>query len=147
MERNTQDKQGRTPRWHPLSMIPFFLKLSADMLDSSKEQILNMALAKKKPHVLSDNEIERSLKLYTEMNEDIWVFLEQCERWLKMSITKKQKEEILKIKKITLERERINKDLLKIVKELEPHTINKMMAMDPKELALKMLSGQIPSPF
>ncbi|MDP6527968.1 MAG: hypothetical protein QF858_03805 [Candidatus Pacebacteria bacterium] len=137
----------KQPIWHPPAMIPIYLKLSLGILGSSKEQLINLKAVKGKAHILSDNEINRCLKLYTEMNEDAWVFLEQCNRWLKLSLTDKQKKQVLEIKAATIENEAVNNEILTLVKEYQPQTINKIMEMDPAELALKVLSGEIDSPL
>lgn len=137
----------KQPIWHPPAMIPTYLKLSLGMLDSSKEQLVNLKAVKGKAHILSDNEINRCLKLYTEMNEDAWVFLEQCDRWLKLSITPEQKKQVLEIRATTIENEAVNNKILALVKQYQPQTINKILEMDPAELVLKVLSGEIDSPF
>jgi len=137
----------RTPNWQPPAMIPFFLNLSQEMLDSSKDQLINMKEAKGKPYLLSDNEIERSLKLYGEMNEDTSLFLEQCKRWLKLPLTASQRKEVFKIEAITKERHDVNQQILFLVRQYQTHTINKIMEMDPSELALDVLLGKIESPF
>ena len=107
----------RKPNWQPPAMIPFFVNLSQEMLDSSKDQLINMKEVKGKPYLLSDNEIERCLKLYREMNEDIPVFLEQCKRWLQLSITISQRKQVLKIEAITKERHDVNEQILSLVKK------------------------------
>jgi hypothetical protein len=117
------------------------------MLDSSKEQLINMKGIKGKPYLLSDNEIERCLKLYGEMNEDTPVFLEQCKKWLNLPLTFSQRTQVLKIEAITKERHDINKQILSLVKQYQPQTINKIMEMDPAELAFDVLSGKIESSF
>jgi hypothetical protein len=137
----------KQPTWHPPSMIPTYLKLSLEMLDSSKEQLINLKAVKGKAYMLSDSEINRCLKLYTEMNEDVWVFLEQCNRWLKLPLTTEQKKQVLEIKASTKENEVVNNKILALVKQYQHQTINKIMEMDPAELALKVLSGEIDSPF
>ena len=137
----------RKPTWQPPVMIPFFLNLSQEMLDSSKEQLNNMKDVKGKPYLLSDNEIQRCLKLYGEMNEDTPVFLEQCKRWLQLPLMVSQRKEVLKIEAITRERHRINEEILSLVRRYQTHTINKIMEMDPAELALDVLSGKIESPL
>ena len=137
----------RTPNWQPPAMIPFFLNLSQEMLDSSKDQLINMKEVKGKPYLLSDNEVERCLKLYGEINEDILVFLEQCKRWLQLPITISQRKQILKIEAITKERHDVNEQILSLVKKYKTHTINKVMEMDPAELALDVLSGKLESSF
>ena len=137
----------KQPIWHPPAMIPIYLELSLGMLGSSKEQLVNLKAVKGKAHILSDNEINRCLKLYTEMNEDAWVFLEQCKRWLKLPLTAKQKKQVLEIEAITKENEVVNNKILALVKQYQPQTINKIMEMDPVELVFNMLTGKIDSPF
>ena len=137
----------KQPIWHLPSMIPTYLKISLEMLDSSKEQLINLKAVKGKAFILSDDEINRCLKLYTEMNEATWVFLEQCNRWLKLSLTAEQKKQVLEIEASTKENEVVNNEILALVKQYQHQTINKIMEMDPAELALKVLSGGIDSPF
>ena len=76
---------------------------------------------------MSDDEINRCLKLYKEMNEDAWVFLEQCKRWLKLSLTAEQKKQVLEIKAITKENEVVNNEILALVKKYQHQTINKII--------------------
>jgi len=137
----------KQPIWHPPSMIPVYLKISLGMLDSSKEQLINLKDVKGKAYLLSDDEINRCLKLYTEMNEDAWVFLEQCNRWLKLPLTAKQKKQVLEIQASTKENTVVNNEILVLVKQYQSQTINKIMEMDPAELALNLFSGNIDSPF
>ncbi len=137
----------KQPTWHPPSKIPFILQLSLDMLDSSREQLVNMEAIQGKPYLLSDREIKRCLKLYTEMNEDVWVFLEQCERWLKQNLSAEEKKQVLEIRTVTVERSSLNQKILALVEKYKHHTINKIMEMDPAELALDVLSGKIDSPL
>lgn len=67
----------KKPNFHPLSMLPTILMVSKGQLESSKEQLINMKAVEDKPYVLDDEIINRSLKLYSEQNEDVGVFLEQ----------------------------------------------------------------------
>ena len=137
----------KQPIWHPPSMIPIYLEVSQGMLDSSKEQLVNLKAVKGKAYVLSDKEINRCLKLYTEMNEDAWVFLEQCNRWLKLSLTAEQKKQVFAIEAITKESKIVNNEILTLVKQYQHQTINKILEMDPAELAFNVLTGKIDSPF
>ena len=137
----------KQPNWYPPSMIPTYLEISIEMLDSSKEQLVNLKAVKGKAYILSDDEINRCLKLYTAMNEDAWVFLEQCNRWLKLSLTAEQRKQVLRIKAINKENKIVNNEILALVKEYQHQTIDKIMEMDPAELALSVLLGKIDSPF
>ena len=54
---------------------------------------------------------------------------------------------MLEIEASTKENEVVNNEILALVKQYQHQTINKIMEMDPAELALKVLSGGIDSPF
>ena len=137
----------RQPIWQPLSMIPFFLNLSREMLESSQDQLVNMQAIQGKPYLLSNHEIDRCLKLYSEMNEDTWVYIEQCKRWFNFHLTVEQHQQVLKIEEMTKQRHEINDQILSLVEGYKDHTINKIMEMDPTELAIDVLLGKIDPPF
>ena len=81
------------------------------------------------------------------MNEDTPVFLEQCKRWLNLPLTTSQRKQVIKIEAITKKRHDVNEQILSLVKQYQTHTIDKIMEMDPAELALDVLSGKLESSF
>ena len=70
--------QKQQPTFHHISKALSILEITHGMLESSKDQLVNMENIKDKPYVLNDELINRSIKLYTSQNEDLDIFLQQC---------------------------------------------------------------------
>ncbi|WP_257148834.1 hypothetical protein [Bacillus thuringiensis] len=49
----------------------------------AKEQYINLLEARNKPHVLDDATIQRTIRVYTEQLEFVWIFKEQLSKWIK----------------------------------------------------------------
>ena len=82
--------QNQQPTFHPISKAFSFLEITDGMLKSSQEQLVNMENIKDKPHILNDELINRSVKLYKSQNEDLDIFLQQCSLWRKKELTEVQ---------------------------------------------------------
>ena len=82
-------------------MIPMIYDLSENMLESSQENLESFEEVQDNPHILDDDIVERSIKLYTEQNEDIAYFIGQCKQWQKETLTPKQKQKVMKYPELT----------------------------------------------
>lgn len=125
--------------FHPLSMLPTILMISEGQLESSKEQLINMKAIEGKPHVLDDEIINRSLKLYTEQNEIVDVFLEQCRRWRDQSPNSRQLAQIQQVEDCNKHLLEVNEQILYIVDRCKDHTINKTLEKSDAELSCDIL--------
>lgn len=114
-------------KFHPLSMLPTILMVSEGQLESSKEQLIGMKAVEDKPHVLNDEIINRSLKLYNEQYEIIDAFLEQCRRWKEQSPNKEQLAQIHRVENCNKELLDVNTKILSLVDRFKDHTINKIL--------------------
>lgn len=130
--------------FQPLTVIPTVLKITDDMLLAAKEQLANMQMAKEKPHILDDDIVERSLKLYKEQNEDSAFFLQQCSIWKQEKLTELQLTQVQEIESLTNLLIDINNQLIAIFEHCKDFTINKILAKDDLELAFDLLTGKTP---
>ena len=71
----------QTPQWHPISMLPTIATHIDGMLKAAQEQYETLLPAKVKPHVLDDYTVNRVKKVFTEQQNDLWLFEEQLARW------------------------------------------------------------------
>ena len=69
--------QNTLPNFQPISKALYLLELTRGNLESSKEQFKNMQEVKNKPHILDDEMIDRSIRLYTAQNEHNNITLRQ----------------------------------------------------------------------
>jgi len=133
----------RKPIWNGIDFLPLYSSMIDEMLEGNREQCQTFLEVREKPGVLDDHIVERALKLYTEQLEDHWVFPEQLGRWKKEDISDKQAEEIERLLKQCMELEKTAKDLIEIIKEIKPFTIDKIMEKDDAELGLDFLMGKL----
>ena len=138
--------QKQQPTFHPISKAPSFLEITHGMLESSKEQLVNMENIKDKPYVLNDELINRSIKLYTSQNEDLDIFLQQCAIWQDKELTELQLYQVITIKENVNSILKINNQILAIVDVCKDSTIDKVLAKDDLELAIDALSGKLTLP-
>ena len=138
--------QKNKPNFHHITKALTILEIIRGMLDSSKQQLENMQGAKDKPHMLDDEIVNRSIKLYTEQNKDSGIFLQQCAIWRKDNLTEVQLYQVQEIEKTTHELTKINNEILAIINYCKDYTIDKILAKDDVELAFDVLTGKIPLP-
>lgn len=130
------------PTFQPITMIPTLLKISNEMLLTSKAQLTNMKIAKDKPHILDDDIIDRSLNLYKHQNDDSAIFLQQCSIWKKEQLTELQLAQVQEIENCTHLLIDVNDQLIDICEHCKEYTINKILEKDDLELAFDFLTGK-----
>lgn len=128
----------------PLSWIPKLLYAIDGMLESSQEQLETFRESRTRPHVLDDDTVTRSIKLYKAQNADTQLFLNQCNHWRKQSSTPSQLADIEKIESRTRALLTCNEEILGILDEIKDKTIDKILARDDAQLGLEFLRGDHP---
>ena len=131
--------------WYDINHIVIFGKHIAGLLDDSKEQLEVFKRAEENPHSLDDDLVERSTKLFTERNDHIKLFDEQIEKWKEVSNKSEfDKEELERLSNMIIELYKINDEITTILRKVSDFTIDKIMKMDPIELATKLLASRLP---
>ena len=134
------------PQWQPLSMLPTFSDMVDGMLESSEEQLATMQQVVNRPHTLDDATLNRVIKLYDEQLEDHWLFEEQFALWKKETRSEIEAREVDRLVVQSAKLKSANEEILTIAHSIEHLTIDKVMAMDETELAIKVLSGEMKPP-
>ena len=106
--------QKQQPTFHPISKALSFLEITHGMLEGSKEQLVNMGNIKDKPHILNDELINRSVKLYTSQNKDLNLFLQQRSLWREKELTEVQQYQVTTIEENANSLIKINNQILDI---------------------------------
>lgn len=133
----------KQPQWQPLSMLPVFTEMVNGMLASSEEQLANMRLAAEKPHVIDEGMLERITALYTKQLDDHWLFEEQYARWRHEDLTVSEEKEVERLIQQSSKLRVVTEEILHLASSIAGSTIEKILAMDEAELALKVLSGEL----
>src|SRR6266851_5709125 len=84
---------GEQPRWQPLSRLALVGSIIDEGLADAKHQYAFLLEAKHVPHVLDDHTVERTLQVYGDTHDDLWVFEEQMQRWGRKALTPAQRRE------------------------------------------------------
>ena len=129
------------------SMIPLFYQMAREILDASRKQLSNMKQVKGRAHVLNDELVNRIINLYTHQLKDVAIYLEQCKFWRKQKLSSSQLKQVNQIESNVQELEKINNQILFLVKHYKDGTIDKILAKDDIELVLDFLLGKIDTPF
>ena len=129
----------KQPQWQPITMLPSMATHIDGWLESVQEQHQTLLPAKARPHALDDFTINRVKKVFTEQQNDLWLWDEQLKRWQSGSLTEAQRTEIERLqrqmKKI---RDQIT-DILALADDLAKGTIEKVLSKSDAELGLEFL--------
>jgi len=132
--------------WLPLSKLPLFTTLVDGMLQDTKDMYPLFLQAKDKPWVMDDATIDRTIRLYTERLEMLPTHTEQITRWRKEHLTPQQKHELDRLEKAMVETQELVQRILDMATAMQAYTIDKILAKEPGELALDVLSGKLGVP-
>lgn len=130
----------------PISYLPLFVTMLNGELSSATEQYQSLLPVKDKPFALDDEIVNRIIRLHEEKNEYNKNYKWQFKLWKKQKLTIDQLNIIKDLEeKLPLLKE-TNDKVLQLAYEIAPYTIDKIIAMDPGELALLYLSGKLKKP-
>lgn len=132
------------PTWQPISQLPTVTWAINGMADEAVDMLGHLREARPKPHVLDDATVSRVIKLYTEQQEDLWLYEEQLRRWQAGKLTDAQCQ---KVAGLSLRLGRLRADIaaiLELTTYLKPRTIDAVLARSDEELALDILTGVRP---
>jgi alanyl-tRNA synthetase len=132
--------------WLSLSKLPLFTTLVDGMLQDTKAMYPLFLQAKDKPWIMDDATIDRTIRLYTERLEMLPTHTEQITRWRKARLTTGQAQELDRLEKATVETQALVQKILDMAAAMQAYTIDKMLAKEPGELALEVLSGKLGVP-
>lgn len=103
-------------------------------------------MAKPKPNVLDDENVDACTKTYTNQAFYIECHERQGAKWLKEAVTEQQKNDTQKFLDKCKELRGLNKKILSLLTELRKGTINRILEMDDAELGLRFMMGNIKTP-
>ena len=137
---------SQSVHWQPISELPTVARSVNELLENSEEQYESLAEARSKPHVLDDEIIERVVRLYTERLQYLRTYRQQLDRWKQSQPTAQQMAEIRDLNQKVTRGKKLSQQILALAQELRKGTIDRIMAMDDVELAMKVLSGELALP-
>ncbi|QDZ77514.1 hypothetical protein [Bacillus cereus] len=128
------------PNWQPIQNLPIIANLIDGQSSDAKEQYVNLLEALSKPHVLNDAIIQRTIHVYTEQLEFVWIFEEQLSKWKKEDrLTPIEQSEIERLQGQVQQLHSILTDILAITEKLKDGTYEKVMAKSDLQLGIESL--------
>ena len=121
-------------------MLQVFTKQIDDMLSIAEENYHSLEAARPRPSVLDDYTVGRVSRVFTDMHKDLWFYDEQLQRWSKERLSSKEKREV---DRLIVQMEKVHATvsaILDLAEKLKGRTIEKVLAMDDAELAVKTLT-------
>lgn len=132
--------------YHPISMLPLVAEAINGSFENTNDLIKTFSEQEDKHGSLNDDELARAKKIFKEGLEFVPNFREQLQRWEKTDLNSLQKIQVAELINTNNSLTKLYADGIALIKRLSPYTIDKIMAMDPAELAVKVLAGEINSP-
>ncbi|PGH82592.1 hypothetical protein CN899_16485 [Bacillus thuringiensis] len=128
------------PNWQPIQNLPIIANLIDGQSSDAKEQYVNLLETLSKPHVLNDAIIQRTIHVYTEQLEFVWIFEEQLSKWKKEDrLTPIEQSEIERLQGQVQQLHSILTDILAITEKLKDGTYEKVMAKSDLQLGIESL--------
>ena len=118
-----------------------------ESMEHTEEQYKLFLKAENNPHILDDSTVNKALTLAEEDSIFIQVYKEQLNRWNKLNLTTIQQNRINRISEELEKYSILHEKYFALIKKISAGTIDKILVMEDGELALKVLSGELPDPF
>lgn len=138
--------RNENPVYHPISM----LSMVAQAINGSYENVTELCTTfSEQEHEhgsLNDDELKRARAVFEGGIEYVPYFAEQLRRWEQTNLTPFERQEVIELTKTNSSLIKLYTDGIALIDRISPYTIDKIMAMNDVELALKILSGEIKSP-
>ncbi|PEE32950.1 hypothetical protein CN271_13175 [Bacillus cereus] len=128
------------PNWQPIQNLPIIANLIDGQSSDAKEQYINLLEVRNKPHVLDDATIQRTIRVYTEQLEFVWIFEEQLSKWIKEErLTPIEQSEIERLQGQVQQLHHTLTDILALTEKLKEETYEKVMKKSDLQLGIESL--------
>jgi hypothetical protein len=92
--------------------------------------------------ILDDHTVSETLRVYGQMAADYRdLFAEQARRWAAQDLTAVERVQVAAYAELVTEQRAALADILALTREIQPHTIEKIMATSDLDLGLQVLLG------
>jgi hypothetical protein len=134
------------PHWQPITQLTFIGSLIEEAIADVSDTYTHLKRAEPTPHVLDDYTVNRVMEVYSEQQDDLWLYEDQLAYWLQGTLSPEQQEEVTRlVGRVDLLKQRLS-SILALADKLKTGTIDAILGKSDLELALEVLSGQRPLP-
>lgn len=115
--------------WYPVSKLEFFIDHTRGWVADVRENQQTLEKARGKPHVLSDTDVARIKRIYTEQAEHLTLFEEQVEAWAQLvDLSPSQQANLTTLDQQLAQLRELNHKVLALADELARVAIDTVMA-------------------
>lgn len=128
------------PHWQPISALPTIAYAIDGMYAGVQQQYPTLLEAKERPYVLDNATVERVIEVYTQQQQDLWLFDEQLKIWKAEHLTQPQHQEVTRLEG---QLEKLRNQIaatLSLAEELKTGTIENVLGKSDLEVAIDFLS-------
>lgn len=136
--------ESKNPIWHPLEKLPLFASLIDEQVEACQKQLENLdPLDGRKSPILDDAIVERMFRVYREQQKKLPIFSEQLCRWENEKPSEAQRSEIKRLQQQLDYWKEALEELLRLAREYQEFTIEKVLARDDVEVAFDVIAGKM----
>ena len=128
--KKSKRKQDEKPNWQPLSMIPTILSIIDGKVENFEDFYKNLCEARKKPGVMDDMTIDRTIKNYKKYLDDVWVYDDQIIRWKKQQLTEIQSRDLERLTEEMVKYRKLCKEIIEVSEEIKKGNIDRILEMN-----------------
>lgn len=132
--------ENQKPKWQPISFLPLIAEMIDGMWESSADNL--KSLKKAEPASLDEATVARTIKVYTNLHDDLWLYEKQLKMWQTGPMDNKQAGEIACLQNRLIELRIILEEILAMKEKLEKMTIEHLLSKSHLELGLDALLGK-----
>ncbi|MGY0067980.1 hypothetical protein ACWZEH_14355 [Streptomyces sp. QTS137] len=133
-----------TPIDHPISKLSFFLRHTAAWKREVRENAETTKEGLSRPGVLTDADVARIKRVYTEQQEDLALFEAQSARWAALpNLSGTRRSGLAELDGNLAELRRINAQILDMAALLERATLEQQMSAPDVEWGIAALRGEM----
>lgn len=132
----------RTPRWHPIASLPLIAGVIDGQLKAAEEQ--HRLLLQAQPGSLDNATVKGVVRVFTEEQEFLAIYVEQLARWRKGPLTPAQRREVDRLAAQVARNVEVAASVLILAEELKDITIDAILAKNDLELGVELLTGRSP---
>jgi hypothetical protein len=132
----------REPNKLPISQLPLLTQMVHDGLENTINNYRMFQQAEHTPYILDDATVQRAQRVYTDQRDDLWLYDNQCEHWLKQDLSGQQRQQV---KQLQQDVDRLRKQtqlVLDLLAKLATGTIDQVMRKSDEEVGLDFLRGR-----
>ena len=129
--------------WHPISMLPVLATMISRQLEECKIQYENLLQAQHKPYILTDEIIERTIRVHKEQSDFILMYEKQLSKWCEEEFLPINiKADLAKSQEQLQDLNNILNAILSLANKLANGSIEKVMGKSDLELGMESFKKQ-----